>query len=341
VKVFFHEWICSGGMAHHQDLPSLVNEGKTMFLALATDLAAVPGFQVVTSIDRRVVRTNELPASIAWEPAVPSPEGDQFRSIASRCDIALVIAPEVGMALSKTAEWLLQAGCPSMGPSPEILAKAGNKAVMAQVWHAHGVPSIPTRVWRKGSALPASRSVLKLACGAGSWGNRVVDCVEDADKVSDWAEELGLGEVLVQPLMAGIPLSVTALVGPSQSCWLEPCAQFLSEDGSLGYRGGESPLDAGLRARAHRLGRKALACWPGLRGWTGLDMLMGAAPDGSEDLVVELNPRCTTSYSGLRKLARTNLAQAWYEIIQGKCPVVEWGDWRVRWTNQGKVEVIP
>ncbi|MFM8931323.1 MAG: ATP-grasp domain-containing protein [Gemmataceae bacterium] len=328
-------------MAHHPELPSLVNEGKTMFLALAKDLATIPGFQVITSIDRRVVGPGELPASVSWEPAVPSPEGDQFRSLASRCDIALVIAPEVGMALSKTAEWLRQAGCRSMGPSPDVLRNAGNKSVMARIWDENNVPSIPTRFWRKGDVLPAPRSVVKLACGAGSWGNRVVGSIQEADAVLDWAESHGLGEVLVQPLLAGFPLSVAALVGPSQSVWLEPCAQFLSNDGGLGYRGGEVPLDAGLRSRALCLGRRALACWPGLRGWTGLDMLMGAAQDGSEDRVVELNPRCTTSYSGLRKLARTNLAQAWYETIQGGNPVVEWGNWRVRWTNQGKAEVIP
>ncbi len=311
-----------------------------MFLALAMDLAQIPGAQVLTSIDPRVVKPEELPDSIAWEPAFPSPGGEQFRSLASRCDIGLVIAPEVGMALSKTAEWLRQAGCPSMGPTPELLQEAGNKAIMARVWEENKVPTIPTRFWQPGDKLPAIPSVVKLACGAGSWGNRVVRTVQEADEVLDWAQRYDLGQVLVQPWVAGYPLSVAALVGPSQTVWLEPCAQFLSGDGRLGYRGGETPLDPEIRSRAHALGRQALSCWPGIRGWTGLDMLMGSATDGSQDRVVELNPRCTTSYSGLRKLARTNLAQAWYETIKGGKPVVEWGTGRVRWTNQGKSEWV-
>ena len=38
--------------------------------------------------------------------------------------------------------------------------------------------------------------------------------------------------------------------------------------------------------------------------------MLGGRPDGSEDAVIEVNPRLTTCYVALRQLARVNLAAA-------------------------------
>jgi len=327
-------------MAHQINLPSLVHEGKTMFLALANDLALLPGVQVITSLDQRVVSTMEVPNSIRCEQALPDQDGNQFRRLASQADIALVVAPEIGLALKKTAQWLAEVGCQSFGPKPDTLTEASDKLAMARLWQNAGVPCIPTEVWTKESVLPSTRSVLKLSCGAGSWGNRVVTCAAEASAVLDWATSQGLGDVLVQPFMQGVPISVAALVGEKQTLWLEPCAQILATDNSLGYRGGYLPLEPELRKRAHQLGTRALGCWSGLRGWTGLDILLGKNPDGVDDLVVELNPRCTTSYAGLQKLCQNNLVSVWLDVLQGRAASVTWRFGEVKWTNTGKVEVV-
>ncbi|NIV10374.1 MAG: ATP-grasp domain-containing protein, partial [Aliifodinibius sp.] len=44
----------------------------------------------------------------------------------------------------------------------------------------------------------------------------------------------------------------------------------------------------------------------GLRGYVGVDMVL----TNDEPVVVEVNPRLTTSYIGLRKVINFNLAQA-------------------------------
>ena len=38
--------------------------------------------------------------------------------------------------------------------------------------------------------------------------------------------------------------------------------------------------------------------------------MLGDDPAGADDVVIEINPRLTTSYLGLRRLARDNLADA-------------------------------
>ena len=103
-----------------------------------------------------------------------------------------------------------------------------------------------------------------------------------------------------------------------------PARQLLSDDGRFHYRGGELPLVADLAERAVRLSRAGLDAVPGLRGYVGVDLVLGNAADGSEDRLIEINPRLTTSYLGLRKLARFNLLQALLDVVQGRSVELQW-----------------
>jgi hypothetical protein len=51
----------------------------------------------------------------------------------------------------------------------------------------------------------------------------------------------------------------------------------------------------------------------------GVDLILGADPDGTQDVVLEINPRLTTSYVALRRAAHTNLAAAMLAILRGQC----------------------
>ena len=50
--------------------------------------------------------------------------------------------------------------------------------------------------------------------------------------------------------------------------------------------------------------------------------MLGKADDGRDDVVVEVNPRVTTSYVGLRAVAKGNLAQTMVAWATGyPCPL--------------------
>jgi hypothetical protein len=48
-----------------------------------------------------------------------------------------------------------------------------------------------------------------------------------------------------------------------------------------------------------------------------VDLVLGDAADGSRDFAIEINPRLTTSYLGLRALARGSLAAALLRAVRG------------------------
>jgi predicted ATP-grasp superfamily ATP-dependent carboligase len=65
-------------------------------------------------------------------------------------------------------------------------------------------------------------------------------------------------------------------------------------------------------------------------GFFGVDLLLGEAAE--DDLVVEINPRLTMSYLGLRQLTHENLAQHALDIADGgEIREIEWSREEVRW----------
>ena len=69
-----------------------------------------------------------------------------------------------------------------------------------------------------------------------------------------------------------------------------------------------------------------------------MDLIVGDAPDGSGDVAIEINPRLTTSYVGLRALAESNLAAAILAAARGEpIPPPRWRPGRIRFTASGAV----
>ena len=85
------------------------------------------------------------------------------------------------------------------------------------------------------------------------------------------------------------------------------------------------------------LATRAVACFPQLRGFIGVDAVLGDAGDGSADRAIEINARLTTSYIGLRVLARDNLVAAMLDVAATREPVLRWYDAKVRFDASGRV----
>jgi len=98
-----------------------------------------------------------------------------------------------------------------------------------------------------------------------------------------------------------------------------------------------APLAPHLAERAVRLGRRAVAALPEPAGYLGVDVVLGTACDGRSDVVVEVNPRLTTSYVGLRAAAAVNLAAAMLDAAQGRVPRLSFRPVAVEFDPDGTV----
>jgi predicted ATP-grasp superfamily ATP-dependent carboligase len=106
---------------------------------------------------------------------------------------------------------------------------------------------------------------------------------------------------------------------------LPPCWQFLDKE--FHYLGGSTPISQPFASRARQIAEQAIAAVSGLQGYFGVDVVLG-----EQDVAIEINPRLTTSYIGLRQLAKGNLAEALLQIVRGETADLQWRDETVHFT---------
>jgi len=291
--------------------PALRAEGGAMRDALAVDLARLPGADV-TVLHRagqeppRAPRLSGRPLSQDPEPALAA--------LAGRFDAALLIAPEDGGILERLTRVVRRTGCRLLGPGPEAVRLAADKLLTARLLRAHGITTPETSVLRldrhtarrlRGRPLPL---VLKPRAGCGCQGiSRIARDMEIAPALSRLRRAGVQRAALAQESVAGVDASVSLIVFRDGILPLALGLQRLSKKGGFVYRGGSLPYRPPNAPRAIALAVRAagaLAAAAGdLSGFVGVDLVLGR----EGPVVIEINPRITTSYVGLRHIVQANL----------------------------------
>lgn len=303
MRVFVYESLTAAGVGRDPASPEhgMYREGRAMRDAVTADLGRAPGVEVVTLPDEA--------APVAVE---------RFEAAARSADWSLVVAPECGGELLRLAKRVSEAGGRLLGPSPDAIALCSDKLALAEHWRANGVRT-PATTDREPTRCEPFPVVWKPRDGAGSTATFRLDShFALASAKARLAAEGHTDPMILQEFVPGRAASVAFLCGPGGNVPLTPTFQLLSDDGRFRYLGGELPVPPDLAERAVALARRAVDCVPGLLGYVGVDLVLGDAADGSRDFAVEINPRLTTSYVGLRELADFNLGGATLAVAAGE-----------------------
>jgi predicted ATP-grasp superfamily ATP-dependent carboligase len=337
MHILVYEWATGGGLVEEPGAVSgsLLREGAAMIGALAADLMKIPGCQVSALRDPRMLQLT-LPRSNVVDVISKSSQHDEFERLVREADATFLIAPEFDGILLAAARRVLNHGGRLLSPSPEFIAATSDKQRTCSILAAAGVPVPSGVVIEPDEPLPREfdyPAVLKPVVGAGSQDAYLVTGPHDAAPAYAWPRRL-------ERYAPGLAASVAFLCGPHSRISLAPCRQRISDDGRLRYLGGELPLPTGLAERAAGLGERALAALPPATGYVGVDLVLGRDPHGSEDVVIEVNPRLTTSFVGLRAAARSNLADAMWLIAQGQTASIDFDTRPLEFDPAGNVSFI-
>ncbi len=316
MQVLLYEFVTGGGLWRLGEDPQrspLLAEGNAMLAALATDLCELPRVSPIVVWDRRLGPFDVKGCHVVEVAA----SGEDLRAIAElakSADAVLLIAPEFDGQLTRLSRTVELAGGRLFSPHADFIELASDKWRTNRRLGSRGV-KVPNSL-----ALPAEAglperftypAVLKPRAGAGSLG---VQLVTEAT-----APQLGKHERwCLEEFCPGTAASVSVLCGPAGSLLLPPCRQLQPTDGRFEYLGGSYPLPGQLHERARRLAGQAVAALPATTGYIGLDIVLGPPEDGSRDVVIEVNPRLTTSYLLLRQAAKSNIAAALLATAQGQ-----------------------
>lgn len=280
-----------------------------MIGALAGDLSNIADVDVCAMRDRRFEQLT-LPDCEVRVVASSHEVKTGFRELASAADFTVLIAPEFNDILLNRVLAAEAINARLLSPDSRFVRLAADKLVTQRQLAARGVPTSQATLFKL--PLATFPAVVKPRRGAGSLGVQVVSSPTDQLDVE-------LEDAIVEPFQAGLPVSVAVLCGPNQMrVPLAACQQRLSTDGRLQYLGGALPLSAALETRAEQLAVNAIAALPETTGYVGVDLVLGEESDGSKDVAIEVNPRLTTSYIGLRAACRSNLAKAMIDAAIGE-----------------------
>lgn len=333
------EYVSGGGLAGQSLPPSLLAEGRAMLAAILADLWALGTHRLTTLCDGRLDG-----ARLAAHRVIPVEPGgfdDALEAALAQVEAALIIAPETGGVLADLSERVQAAGVRLLGSDPEAVRLAGDKACTAERLARAGLPVPPWRLLpldapplAAGLELPL---VVKPVDGAGCEGVGLVRRPADVGPVmSRLRAATSRYDYLVQQYVPGVHASAALLVAGGQ---VEPLA-LNSQDVAVGrrfhYRGGTTPLAHPLAGRALAVARAACQALPGLRGYVGVDLVLTE----HEAYVIEINPRLTTAYVGLRRAVAGNLAAAILAAaLDGRLEPPGAPLWQVRFTASGRVAV--
>jgi len=319
MRIFVYEYITGGGLLSAGEseaaLAQLRAEGLAMFQAIATDLAKVHGSQLVGLWDDRLGLPPTMPMHLRTVSTMVE-HRVAFDYLAASADATLVIAPETQNQLYLAATRVLEAGGQLLGPDPTLIALASDKHALAMHLDRHGVPVPKGVALQSDDPIPEQfpyPAVMKPLDGAGAQQTLLVSDARTAAQVRPPTP------IRLEPFHAGMAVSVAFLCGPQGNLALPPCRQEMETvEGTMHYRGGSLPLEESLSERATRLAREAINTLPLPRGYLGVDLILGAASCGKDDVVLEINPRLTTSYVGLRAAMAQNLAGLMLDSIAGR-----------------------
>ncbi|QEH37344.1 carbamoyl phosphate synthase-like protein [Aquisphaera giovannonii] len=300
--VLVHEWVTGGGLAGEAMPPSLAAEGSAMRRALAREFAAA-GLRVRVTLDARFLEDDPGPWSVV---RLVGTDAEGLIPAAREADYTLAIAPETAGVLAGLARAMEAEGVRSLGCSAAAIDLAGDKARMARWLEDHGFETPASRVVVPASGLPRGvrfPAVLKPIDGAGAIDTYRIDGPDDLPP-----RGRAMRLALLQEYRPGVPMSASFLVDGGRAELVATGRQdVVIEGGRFVYRGGSLPVPC--PAAVPSLVR-LVESLPGLRGLVGVDFLWD--PDRREAVVLEINPRPTTSVVGLCRLLPPGLlARAW------------------------------
>lgn len=348
LRVFVAEFLCGGGMAGTPlaAIPStLLSEGEQMWRSIVEDFSkwAMVRTPVDTRLDLRyehagVEKINIRRCVTPWE---------QWIQAARDCDVSLVIIPESDGLLSQGIAMLRASKIDVLAPVANAIRVASDKWATAKWLHRAGIAHPETWTLEPGGY--AGDSDRRYACSRpratrrGEMGR--IPCADHGylvkprdgcgamhinhfDELEPALASMGPYEITQQRLV-GRPASVI-VVGNHRTgrgvmlpaVWQsidertrgEPSSRNslptgeLSAASDFAYRGGCGPIAGEMQSRAHALVARTMQMLPGkLSGFIGIDLILGA--DANQDAVIEINPRLTTSYIGVRRMTDENLTE--------------------------------
>lgn len=305
MRLLITEFICGGGLVNHALPASLKQEGLMMLQALIEDCSRIRDCEILTTLDPRIQLEN-----IDVEVVYIADSNDyikQIQTIAGNVDMTWVVAPESEGILASIVHSLEQENRNVVNCSVGAIRITGDKYNCTNAMQAAGLPTIPSLTNNELNDY-AANVVVKPRFGVGGESLRVCRNGREATTYIDEQEKW-----LIQPYIRGEHRSLSLLCWQGQvkilTCNIQQFSD-LPEPRLSRCIVNAFPATSELISLSEQIAK----AFPELSGYVGMDYI--ETENGC--VLVEINPRLTTSYIGLAKALKQNPAKLCIDTIINK-----------------------
>ena len=330
MRLLIYEFVSGGGFCGKPIPPSILSEGFGMLRTITLDAKAA-GHTVTMVLDRRIAEFN--PPLEADFKIVVNAFGEDVLAIhdaSESTDAAFIIAPESSNTLQNLVESVERSKTSSLNCRSNAIHKVSDKSLLQTIAKTIGIATPKTLTFSHEDNLEAVvqavaeeieyPAVVKPAGATACEGLSIVTNKNQVAKAISEITKSAPAKFIIQELIQGIPASVTLISNGSEALPIslnEQNVSLKSPKQASTYDGGTVPLDNPLKEKAFSTAKKLVESIKGLRGYIGVDLVLA----DKEPVLVEANPRLTTSYIGLQKVTNLTLAQTIIDsVLEHKLP---------------------
>ncbi len=316
MKVLVFEYITGGGLNDALLPDALAREGQMMRDALVSDLCEINGIEVLLFRDIRTPFPSDKIASPNKLSIITIKARDNYRAIwleaLKKVDAVWPVAPETNQILADLCQDVEVANKVLLTSGSTAVVLTGDKLKTYQVLSRYDVKMAQTVAMSQFCYTTEHTWVLKPVDGVGCDHAQVIQSIEDYQQVQKKCSVPE--EWIVQPFVKGVSMSLSVLMRDGQAILLS-CNQQ-----KIIIKSGRFEL-IGCRVNVEPENRKELALLlqtltkqiPGLWGYVGIDYIDSETGPS----LLEINPRLTTSYVGIRKALGVNVAGLVLQLMRG------------------------
>jgi predicted ATP-grasp superfamily ATP-dependent carboligase len=311
VKILIFEYITGGGFNKPPLPESLITEGSLMLRALLDNLAKLDNVEVTVMLDERL---GNLVTETFVNTVLIGPEHDsteEFARLVAKADLVWPIAPEFECILQNLCLTVSTLGKILLNSSAKAVAIAGNKFKTYELLCQHNIATVPTWMFYsfdKNITSPTGEWIVKPIDGVGCTDSYVISNPQDIDRIN-----INEHTYIMQPHLQGAKTSLSCLFKQGQG-WLI-CANlqhFELINSQYQLTGIDINHHADSGQYQHVINQIALA-FPELWGYVGIDLI----ETSDHTLVLEINPRLTTSVVGINDALGINIAEVVLQLVNG------------------------
>mgnify|MGYP003624440198 CR=1 FL=1 len=321
MKVFVYEHITSGALINESLPASLAREGNEMLAAIVHDMSLLTNIELIILRDFRLGPLLDILENARHHCLMIDNDATfqlHYASSVKDADAVFIIAPETDGLLQNLQQSVLDQNTQLLGCKPTATQICTDKVICHQQLMSNNVltpHTITAKEWSLNPFNSSSGFIVKPRDGAGC-----IDTLFFANRsaLTTWLRlsSIELEQTIIQPYIEGNAISLSVLVDDKTCRVLAINQQHIKlENDQLSFHGccvngiAETQFNP---AQAAAIAQQTQYAIPGLWGFIGIDLIL----TDDEAYIVDINPRLTTSYVGLRQSLKLNPTQLLLTMIE-------------------------